>query len=236
MRVLHHFSSQKYYLCLAMAKQALNFTQFASYLPKGVIDEIKKWFEKYSIQLIITRERKSILGNYTHPHARQAYHKITINGNQNPYSFLITLLHELAHLQAFVTYGLKIAPHGKEWQEVYRNIIKHYLGKGVFPPDIESVLLQSLTRVRAGSCTDKHLYKALAQYDVEPVDGLKWVEELQPDTYFVDRNGKVYQLKHKRRTRFLCEQLPSRKQYLFQPVARVRPISAELVAAKGLLD
>ena len=219
-----------------MAKEKISYETFAAYLPPGAFEKVIPWFEKYTRRLLITRERKTILGNYLNPHRGHPHHAITINGNQNPYSFLVTLLHELAHLEAFVQYQNRIAPHGTEWQNIYRQIMIGFLGVQVFPDELERVIALSLKKVKAGSCSDPKLYKALAAYDPEPVDGLSWVEELQPGSYFVTKEGNVYQLIEKRRTRYLCEQLGTKKRYLFQGVVRVKQISrAELLEKKVLL-
>lgn len=205
-------------------------------MPANAINKIAPWFEKYQIRLTITKARKSILGNYLHPHTGHPHHAITINGNQNPYSFLVTLLHELAHLETFVRYGNRVAAHGLEWQNCYRMIMVEYLGSNIFPDDLERALTLSLKNVKAGSCSDTKLYKALAVYDEEQTEGLVWVEELKPNSFFVTKEGQVYQLLEKRRTRFLCEQVATKKRYLFQGVARVKPVSQEVLQAKGFLN
>lgn len=217
-----------------MAKEKLSYDAFASYLPAGAIAKIIPWFEKYQIKMVITKARKTVLGNYLNPHHGHPHHAITINGNQNSYSFLVTLLHELAHLEAFVQYQNRIAPHGVEWQNVYRQVMIGFLGVNIFPDELERAIALSLKKVKAGSCSDPKLYKALAAYDKEPADGLNWVEELQPGSYFVTKEGSVYQLIEKRRTRYLCEQLGTKKRYLFQGVVRVKPVTASELQSKGI--
>ncbi len=217
-----------------MAKEKLSFDAFAAYMPNGAMEKVKLWFEKYQIKLVITRARKSILGNYLHPHQGHPHHAITINGNQNPYSFLVTLLHELAHLETFVQYANRVQSHGVEWQNIYRNIMIAYLGANIFPDDLERAIALSLKKVKAGSCSDPKLYKALAAYDKEQVEGLVWVEELKPGSLFVTKEGLVYKMIEKRRTRFLCEQLGTHKRYLFQGVARVKQVFEADLKAKGI--
>lgn len=206
---------------------------FGDYLPDGSLEKIKPWFEKYTIKLTITKARKTILGNYLHPHPGHPHHAITINGNQNPFSFLITLLHEFAHLEAYVQFKNKISPHGSEWQTIYRAILLEYIGKGFFPAELEIAVAKSLNQVKASSCADPILFKALAAYDKDSVDDLNWVEELKPQSYFITKEGLAYRLIEKRRTRYLCEHLASRKKYLFSGVARVKTISEEELVSKG---
>jgi predicted SprT family Zn-dependent metalloprotease len=73
-------------------------------------------------------------------HVNGKNHRISVNGNLNKFSFLITLLHELAHLLAFENYGNRIQAHGKEWKFVYSNLLKDFIDKKIFPPDVESAL------------------------------------------------------------------------------------------------
>lgn len=207
-----------------MAKEKLSFDSFGNYLPQGTLEKVVPWFKKYTIRLIITRERKSILGNYRQPIATQPFHRVTVNGNLNPYAFLITLLHELAHLEAYVQFKNRIAPHGKEWQDIYRAILSEYLGQNLFPPALEQSLTTSLKNLKASSCADAKLYKALRVYDEPEVEGLVLVEELQPNTRFVTKEGGVFLLLQKRRTRYLCKDLRTNKDYLFSGLVQVKPL------------
>ena len=81
-----------------MAKQEAPLLQLKSYLPEGSFDDVLYYLQHYKVHLTITRKRESVLGDYRHAHAGQT-HRISVNGNLNSYSFLITLLHELAHLR-----------------------------------------------------------------------------------------------------------------------------------------
>ncbi|MNU30203.1 hypothetical protein D3C71_186850 [compost metagenome] len=210
-----------------MSAEKLSFDAFGRYLPQGTLDKVKPWFQQYTIKLIITRERKTVLGNYRQPVKTAPFHRVTVNGNLNPYSFLITLLHELAHLEAFVRYHNRIAPHGKEWQDIFRNILSGYLGQGIFPPALELAINTSLQGLKASSCADPALYKALALYDEPGTDGLVWVEQLPANAQFVTKEGRVYQLLHKRRTRYLCRDLQTQRDYLFAGVVQVKPLGQE---------
>ena len=210
-----------------MSAEKLSFDSFGRYLPQGTLDKVKPWFQQYTIKLIITRERKTILGNYRQPVKTAPYHRVTVNGNLNPYSFLITLLHELAHLEAFVRYQNRIAPHGKEWQDIFRNILAAYMGQGIFPEALEQAIATSLKGLKASSCADVNLYKALSAYDEPAADGLVWVEQLPANAHFITKEGKVFQLLQKRRTRYLCREVQTRKDYLFAGVVQVKPVEME---------
>ena len=101
-----------------MPKKEAPLQQLNDFLPPGTYKAVSEYLHFYKIHLTITRQRKSILGDYRHQTASRN-HRISINGNLNSFAFLITLLHEIAHLLAFEEYGKKIASHGKEWKLVY---------------------------------------------------------------------------------------------------------------------
>jgi len=207
-----------------LAKQKLTYEAFGAYLPDNALQKVMPWFENYTIKLTITKARQSKLGDYLHPHPARPYHSITISSNQNPYSFLITLLHELAHLKAYIQYQNKIQPHGIEWQNIFKGILKEYLGCNIFPTAIEQAIQKSLSNLKASSCADKTLYKALAEFDPQNDDNLQWLETLPIGSLFLFKDGHTYKIINKRRTRFLCEQTQTKKNYLFPGIAKVKII------------
>src|SRR6187455_3787837 len=90
----------------------------AAFLPEGCFDKVVHYLHHYKVHLTVTRERKSVLGDYRNAvHGKN--HRITVNSNLNKYAFLITLLHELAHLLAHEKYGHRILPHGAQWKIEY---------------------------------------------------------------------------------------------------------------------
>src|SRR6478735_4611130 len=101
-----------------MARQEAPLEYLSRYIPEASAQRMFDYLHKYKVHLTITKERRSILGDYRHATHYQN-HRISINGNLNKFSFLITLIHEIAHLIAFEKYGLRIQPHGREWKFVY---------------------------------------------------------------------------------------------------------------------
>jgi hypothetical protein len=167
----------------------------------------------------VARERKSILGDYRHRHGSQT-HRISVNGNLNPYAFLITLLHELAHLLTFEKWGNRVAAHGKEWKSVFGQLLAQFVEHDVFPADIKTVLLQSLHNPAASSCADEALLRTLKSYD--PKHGNShFVESLPEGAFFRTHDGRVFQKGEKMRKRFRCVEVATKKVYLFSPVYEV---------------
>ena len=78
-----------------MAKKEVPVNHLEQFLPSGTGEAVLHYLHEYKVHLTIARERKSILGDYRH-RTHQQNHRISVNGNLNPYAFLVTLLHEIA--------------------------------------------------------------------------------------------------------------------------------------------
>lgn len=187
-------------------------------LPARSADLVITYMHQYSIHLKIKRERKTVLGDYR-PSGNGKPHTISVNANLNPYHFLITFIHELAHLVCYLQYGRKAAPHGKEWKNIFSGLLKKFIDDQVFPADISTALKSSLHNLAATTCSDPVLFKILYRYDDKP--GVYLVEQLEKGEIFTTEKGEKYQVIEKRRTRFACQHTESKKMYLFPGIYEV---------------
>ena len=105
-----------------MPKQEAPLEQLRSYLPDNCLDEVVNYLLLHKVHLTISRKRQSILGDYRHAIPGRT-HRISVNGNLNKYAFLITLLHELAHLFTYEQFGRRAQAHGREWKSSQRSIL-----------------------------------------------------------------------------------------------------------------
>lgn len=206
-----------------MRKQETALTFLQQFLPPGTFEQIAPYFQTHTIHLTITHERKSVLGDYRNPMPDKPYHRISVNANLNPYSFLITLLHELAHLLTYTHFKHTVSPHGKEWKTQFRHILIPFLGKGVFPADVEKALYSYLHNPAASTCTDPNLYKALYHYD-EHKPGYKLVGDMLPGQLFETEDGRTFEKIEDLRTRSKCRDIKTGKIYLFQGIYEVKTI------------
>jgi len=213
-----------------MKKQETSIAFLEQFLPEGAYEQVAPFFKTHVIHLTVTHERKSVLGDYRHPVTSAPQHRISINANLNPYSFLITLLHELAHLYTFVHFQFKAAPHGKEWKTQFRHILIPFLGKRFFPADVEKALLAYLHNPAASTCTDITLYKALYKYD-EHKPGHKLVDDIGENQFFETEDGQTYQKIQKLRTRTRCRNVATGKMYFFQGIAEVKSVTRQKAGA-----
>lgn len=205
-----------------MPKLEAPLNHLNSFLPPGTFDAVEEYLRFYKIHLTVTQHRKSILGDYRH-RTHFSNHRISINGSLNKYAFLITLLHEIAHLLTFEKYGNKVMAHGNEWKTIYASLLKQFVENRIFPSDIEKELLTSLKNPAASSCAEDDLIRVLRKYDVN-TNGYKLVEEIPPNSLFKLDDGKIFKKGEKQRKRFKCEEVGTGKIYLFSPVYEVEMI------------
>ncbi len=201
-----------------MPKKEVPIDHLQHYLPPGTGDAVLKYLNQYKVHLTVTRERKSILGDYRH-RTHDMHHRISVNGNLNNYSFLITLLHELAHLLTFEQHSNRVMAHGQEWKRIYGELLKQFLQHKIFPADIEAELLRSLKDPAASSCAEEGLIRVLRRYD--PVNGHKLVEEIPVNSLFKTNDGRIFRKGIKLRKRYKCMEVSSGREYLFSGVYEV---------------
>lgn len=185
------------------------------YIPKEAITGVIELLEKHPVTLKITKERITKLGDFRILRNGQA--QITVNHNLNKYSFLLTLVHEIAHHTTHKKYK-RVKPHGVEWKNEIKYLMLPFLNNFVFPNDILPYLAQYLKNPKAATGSDIQLSIALKKYDA-PSDNT-YLSELSTGDKFKLRN-KTFILGGKRRTRYECDEVGTKKKYLIHMNAEV---------------
>lgn len=191
------------------------------YIPHEFVPYTVEHILRHPLEFRIVRPRKTKLGDFRYGPALKRP-QITVNADLNPYSFLITTLHELAHYFVHLKHGGRIKAHGKEWQKEYTHLIYPIIETGHLPKDIEDALLQSLVNVKASSCADLNLYRVLKKYNTLEQEILL-LEDLPEGTQFA-LNGKYFSKGKLRRKRYLCTEIKTKRQYLVSALAEVEKI------------
>ena len=208
-----------------MPKREAPIHSLQQFLPDQTYEPVIEYLHRYQVHLTIARERKSILGDYRHRTHRDN-HRISVNGNLNPFAFLITLLHELAHLLTYEQFGNKVLSHGQEWKRIYGQLLDQFLKTRVFPEDIHNTLLKSLHNPAASSCAEDDLLRVLRRYDTKK-NGDLMVEELPMHALFSTEDNRVFRRGEKLRKRYKCIEVRTGRVFLFSPVYEVTPVSGE---------
>ncbi len=198
----------------------------SKYLPQQAVDDCTSWVIQKNIHLKITRGRSSKYGDYQPLPSGQG-HRITVNHDLNPFAFLITFVHEVAHLHTFVKFKHYHEPHGKEWKNEFRILLSDFIIKGIFPTDINIALSNYIQNPAASSCSDHNLLRTLRKYD-ERTENIVHLEDLQENTIFSlyqSRSGLIFKKGHKIRSRFHCIEMNSKRVYFVSPLAEVKLIN-----------
>lgn len=184
---------------------------------------LREWRFPASFRLDLKRGRNSKLGDHRPPFGGEA-HRITINHDLPPYSFLITLVHEFAHMLTYEEQKRRVAPHGPEWKGTFRRMMKPFLDPKIFPEPLLSTLRTHMESPKASLQADADLLAALRQ--LEDPEGVT-LEELPNGARFRLDKGWVMEKGKKLRTRYRCKRVGTSRIYLVNGSARVRPLEEE---------
>lgn len=192
-------------------------------LPEGTALYAVELMIKYKIQLKLSKPRSSKFGDYRAPHRHDNYHRISINTDLNPFSFLTTFLHEVAHLVAFEKFRNRIEPHGKEWKHEFKLLLAPIVHEHTLPNDIQHALKQYMHDPAASSCSDAGLMKVLAKYDK---DAKPLLEQIPIGTLFKLDTGRIFKKGKKLRSWYQCFEQPSNKEYRISGISKVEIIES----------
>ena len=188
------------------------------YLPAPAVRPLTALLERNQVHLKIVNQRQTRHGDYRP--LPDGSHKITINSNLNKYRFLITLVHEIAHLVAFEKFSYTIKPHGVEWKRTFQQLMLPFLRPEVFPSTLLPVLARHFKNPTASSDTDAAMSVALKSFDA-PSDKI-YIFELDQGAYFITNKGRRFQRGKRLRKRYECLELDTGKIYVFQPNVQVQ--------------
>ena|SRR5690554_4754159 len=184
----------------------------------------------------MAKPRKTKLGDYRAPFKNRG-HRISVNKDLNPYAFLITTVHEFAHLKTWNEHRNLARPHGQAWKKNFIQLMQPFLAGEVLPNEVRQALEKYMANPAAASCTDLNLFRVLQQYnDPSENSSTTTVESLPDGARFLFQNGRVFQKIHKIRKRYRCVEVASQRIYLFSPVAEVSPYPEKLTTLAGQLS
>lgn len=193
----------------------------AQYIPEKAVATTFELIKLNNVHLKIVNDRVTRHGDYRK--LPNGMHQITVNASLNQYRFLITLIHEIAHLMAFKKYGMQIKPHGKEWKYVFSTVMAPFIHPEIFPSKLLPVLSNHFRNPTASSDTDAKLSLALKQFDAR--NDKSYIFEIPFGSMFRIYNGRIFKKGAKKIKRYECLEVETGRVYLFQPNAEVELLS-----------
>jgi hypothetical protein len=194
----------------------------AEYLPEKSVDSVLILIHDHQINLNIKKSRSTKLGDFRGP-TKGSPARLSINSDLNPYAFLITLIHEIAHYLVWKNYKdfRKLQPHGVEWKRTFQGLMHPYLNTDIFPQKLLLILQKHMQNPKASSSSDVKLSQAIKEYDEGDMPTL--LADLAIGDSFLFK-GKQFQIIKKNRSRYLCTEKASQRQYLIHSLAEISPL------------
>ena len=189
--------------------------QLDGFIPPVAKEMVADFLIKKNAQLTISKPRKTKLGDYRPP-IKQAYHRVSVNGDLNPFAFLLVTIHEFAHLLVWNNHKNSAKIHGAEWKMHYKKLFHEY--QHCFPDNLQDILQDHFKKLTAATLNNPMLIRNLIHMDSDLE--ITMVNDLKKGDIF-DFNDKKFKIIEKRRTRYLCKNIDSGRKYLVSGVAIV---------------
>ena len=177
-------------------------------------------------ELKLTRTRQSKVGDFTSKKSI-AHPRITLNQDLNPFLFLVTYVHEVAHLHVFLNHGNRIDPHGEEWKSVFKQLMEPMLQIDIFPEEILHELTRHMVNPKASSFADADLTRALRSFD-KHADQYTALSDI-PEGSIFNFQGRFFKKGITKRTRVLCKEVKTKRNYLVPAEVLVSNVQLSLL-------
>lgn len=177
-------------------------------------------------ELKITRSRQTKVGDFTSRRTR-SHPRITLNNDLNPYLFLVTYVHEVAHLHVYLKYGARLDPHGDQWKTTFTDLMLPILWESVFPEEILHELRRHMINPKASSFADTALTQAFRRFDLNRPQQIALSDV--PEGSIFKLSNRYFRKGKLRRTRVLCKELKSKRDYLVPADALVTDVQLSIL-------
>tara|TARA_B100000768_G_scaffold59904_1_gene57907 strand:- start:4786 stop:5385 length:600 start_codon:yes stop_codon:yes gene_type:complete len=198
----------------------MKVNQVLNYIPKSSVSLVENLIKDDNLIIKIVKIRKTKHGDFKK--FKDGSSQITLNHIKNKYRFLITLIHELAHFRVNRNLMRRVKPHGIEWKKTFQLLMLPFLNNIIFPDNILSNLANYLKNPSATTDSNINLVISLSEYDVE--SSTVFLFNILNETFFQHDKNKIYKKIGKLRKRYICEEIKSKRRYLFSPVTRVEKV------------
>ncbi|MEK6781758.1 MAG: hypothetical protein AABY93_08625 [Bacteroidota bacterium] len=180
------------------------------HLPAPAVAYCFQLWSTYQFLFKLRKTRITKAGDFTfHPGKTP---RITINVDLHPYSFLITYIHEVAHLEVQSIFGQRVEAHGDQWKKAFQQLMSPVLTEEVFPPDILAILKKHMVNPKASSFSDSELTAALRKFDQNQAS-IILLSQIPEGSVF-GLHGRWFKKGKLKRTRVMCREVHTKRNYL----------------------
>jgi hypothetical protein len=195
------------------------------HLPAGAVDYCLRLWLAQPFDFKLRKSRLTKVGDFTcHPGRTP---RITLNRDLHPYLFLVTYVHEVAHLEVHRQFGNRAEGHGQEWKRTFREMLEPVLSELIFPTDLLAALREHMTDPRASTFSDPELVRVFRQYDPH-ADNQTFLADIPQGSIFGIR-GRWFKKGETKRTRALCQEIKSKRKYFVPLDAPVENVQLSLL-------
>lgn len=197
-----------------------------THVPPPAVEYCLNLWKATPFELKLSKSRQTKVGDFTSRRSK-SHPRITLNNDLNPYLFLTTYIHEVAHLHVFLKFGHRVDPHGEEWKTAFTDLLIPMLWENIFPPEILHELRRHMVNPKASSFADTKLTEAFRLFDKNKTHAA--VLSQLPEGSTFQLQGKFFKKGKLRRTRVLCKELKSKRDYLVPADALVNNVQLSLL-------
>ncbi|MEQ8304533.1 MAG: sprT domain-containing protein [Cyclobacteriaceae bacterium] len=180
------------------------------HVPEAAYPYCFNLWRHYQFEFKLRKARATKVGDFTFVPGKVPL--ITVNRDLDPFLFVITYVHEIAHLEVHQTYGRRVESHGKEWKKAFQQLMHPITNEQVFPPSILNGLQKHMVNPMASTFSDTRFTDILRKHDVRQKD-VVLLSQIPEGAVFGFR-GKWFRKGKLRRTRVECKEIKSRISYL----------------------
>jgi len=163
----------------------------------------------HPVLIKVSGSRKSKYGDFrAFPGDRKDM--ISVNGNLNQSSFMLTLIHELAHKLTWDEFKRSVDPHGREWKNNMRKLLEIFLELEVFPGNLSAAIKRHIHDWKAVSIRMKEVYEVLMVLEGKQLVSL---DEIEFNSAFQTEDGKRFVKGEVLRKYVICTSLDNKRQY-----------------------
>lgn len=181
-----------------------------THVPAPAVPYCLQLWQSNPFKFKLRKSRQTKIGDFSCKHGQAP--QITVNNDLHPYLFLITYVHEVAHLHVHKQYGNRVEGHGEEWKNTFRELMIPVMTPEIFSEKILRGLKRHMVNPKASTYSDTELTELLRSVDA------KWSRAILlseiPEGSLFGLHGKWFRKGALQRTRVLCLELKTKRKFL----------------------